>query len=283
MNEERGLLLAVEQLSFYLRRYASYEQATTLPQTKSAHNHFKQSFQRVFEDCFLQMAGLCDAHIVRVPSRVRQAFVDTTAAVARNGMPPRIEILSQDDDHVAVMPPKMGAFQLGECLSIIASSTTACEAERRLSDLAVPDALRRTFVNAVNQLYGWLSLDDPAYMSVAKLKCLVRACPASSLYRTLLYPRIDEAESYGSVGSLISETIRDVAPQLADWGSETWDLSNWARRRWDSVKVRRDGLVIVNGECVKLTNLPMILREKLCFDQEEIFKNVAHRSEAMNA
>jgi hypothetical protein len=138
-----------------------------------------------------------------------------------------------DNDYVPVMPPVMGRFHLPTILREAALVRSADDLEVRLESELSDTPLRQRFVAAYFSLKEAALSCSPDQASASKshficLNAVRRNLLAEELYRTVLYPKIDDlVEDQGDIPSFIEERVKIaellMAPEKQGrFGADLW-------------------------------------------------------------
>jgi hypothetical protein len=161
------------------------------------------------------------------------------------------KLLNPDPSYVPQMPQKMGRYSLNEILIALSIARSELIADTLLTDLIAEPSLRERLIRAFFKLrnaafaHEQTNIHRPSQLFVA-INCLRVNQPFESLYRTKLFPAIDElVEQKGDVTAFLASRINGAKMFLSEIKNNKIVLDGWLGKS-SNLCVRGD--LTVNGQ-----------------------------------
>lgn len=192
LREEALFFNTAENLIFYLRKYFprfAGESELTAAQLFSV---MQKEIERTFTRELIKLSGFSESQINTLSRELTHNFTGVLRTIQRSGNLTPFTILSTDNDELPTMPYQSGTYHLNTILQQLAISDTPAIAEQRVTTL--PNALRHQLISAYFDCLNRVAHEDgktPERL-VARLNALRLNAPLTRLWRTNLYPEIEQ-------------------------------------------------------------------------------------------
>lgn len=213
MNEEQMLRPALDDLVFYLNKYSGLKNHHLYFNADEIWGWFQDSFASRLHVEFLMLSGIPEEDLRGLDSEVKNRFYRVLCTIMQAGNEHPFKILVDDNDYVPSMPEKMGTYHLPTIMTKAAYAGSGPELMEELAHHLADISLRQEFADAYLKLRNaFLDRFSGHNRSSAQLflalNCIRRNALCRPLYRTVLYPEMDEViENGADVGEFIHERV----------------------------------------------------------------------------
>lgn len=214
MHEEELVLPTLRDLVFYLNKYSGFAEHGFAFDVQPFWDTFRLVLAHRLRFEFLLLTGVTEDDLERIPAHPKDALYQCMVDIMSAGNSVPFTILVDDNDYQPVMPGVMGKYHLPTILREAALCKSADEFDSRLMSILPDIVLRQRFTSAYADLKNAMhsSVSENSLSARSNFICLNairRNLLAEELYRTVLYPKIDDLiENHGDIPSFIDERIK---------------------------------------------------------------------------
>jgi hypothetical protein len=196
LTEEKLYENSFTDLFFYLKKYLPIEFGLKGSESdvKWELLRFRRNLAVALERSFLKLTGYSETELRLVPKETRSRLSAAIYEIRSRGNTMRFSMLSTDNDYRPIMDRQTGDFHLNTILSHLSVSNTKNEADAALKPHLADPRLRHELIAAsfdaassINHITASTSTKHNAAFHALRLNSSFEP-----LYRTVLYPRLDD-------------------------------------------------------------------------------------------
>lgn len=201
LHEEAPIIAAVKDLYFYVGKYLPQVLSEDVErELQAALIAFRKRLNERFDYQLCLLSGIPEDSLSKVNPIYIQAFAAAARNVMESGNSKAFRILSEDNDVDPIMPPKMGDYHLNSILAHIAADAPLCEGASSLDSLLPNERLRCALLRSYKALIQEVAAGRERgcrdrLLGKIRLNALRRNATLDKLYRTKLYPHINDVVS----------------------------------------------------------------------------------------
>jgi hypothetical protein len=223
MKEEALIQETVSDLCFYLNKYLGLQSTESKLNPEALWGKFEIEFRHHQAIEFLVLMGMPRRFVTEhfASDACVEMYRLIAKVIARNQSSP-FTILSSDNNVVQNMPSSFGSYPLNRVIRAVVSSENLSEAVIAARDVLPDAAMATDFAAAYYDLLQFLGSTFQqgllgSYVQAARVNSLRLNTDCPQLYRTILYPRIEEVvATNGDFNELLKDLLCVATAHLAD-------------------------------------------------------------------
>jgi hypothetical protein len=242
--EEASFINIADSLVFYLSKYYPNFKSKTSLTSGILFNSMVKNINEYFKEELLKLCGFTVDMLKNISTKKKSALYDTLNSIRKAGNSQPFTILSHDNDYVPVMPLMTGQFHLNTILKLVSKASSEVEAKSQLGPHLTPrliDELVRNYVDCLCDLNVRMG-EEEGCGAFIRLNSMRRNSTPKELFRTVIYPEIEELEYSGAcVEKFINKKIEIGIFKLADLDKFTLKSNNGTTLYVSKTHIIHDG------------------------------------------